>query len=92
VIHLRLELGKFLSRLFPYALGGRSKKGFPKEQEAPEAKVFACYLYHLQGPSFRQAKRLLKDLELEFFNNSTTIYRSVEVRKTLWGRDFLIST
>jgi transposase-like protein len=58
------ELGKFLSHLLPYALGGAAKKVFLRNKKPPEAKVLACYLY-LHGPSFRQAKRLLEDLELE---------------------------
>lgn len=61
---MQLELKEFLSTLLPYAFGGAAKKIFLRNKKPPGAKVFACYFY-LQGPSFRQTQRLLKDLELE---------------------------
>ncbi|MDI6820384.1 MAG: hypothetical protein QMC89_05735, partial [Candidatus Hodarchaeaceae archaeon] len=63
VIHLP-ELGEFLSNLLPQMLARAGKKVFRRNKKPPGVKVLACYLY-LHGPSFRQAKRLLEDLELE---------------------------
>jgi len=60
---MQSELREFLSTLLPYAFGGAAKKAFLRNKKPPEVKVFACYLY-LHGPSFRQAQRLLEDLEL----------------------------
>ncbi|MGQ9788606.1 MAG: hypothetical protein ACUVQM_04820 [Candidatus Hadarchaeaceae archaeon] len=58
------ELKEFLSTLLPYAFGVAAKKAFLRNKKPAEAKVFACYLY-LQGPSLRQAQRLLEDLEFD---------------------------
>ena len=70
---MQLELKEFLSTLLPYAFGGAAKKAFLRNKKPPEVKVFACYLY-LQGPSLRQAQRLLKDLELEVVTHSAIWY------------------
>lgn len=58
------ELREFLSTLLPYAFGGTAKKAFLRNKKPLEAKVFACYLY-MHGPSYRQTRCLLEDLEIE---------------------------
>ena len=67
------ELEEFLSTLLPYAFGGVAKKVFLRNKKPLEAKVFACYLY-LQGPSLRQTRCLLEDLELEAVAHSAIWY------------------
>ncbi|MFN4133893.1 MAG: hypothetical protein ACK4GQ_05970, partial [Candidatus Hadarchaeales archaeon] len=55
------ELEEFLTRLVPYAFGGRAQKVFERNKKPAAVKVFACYLYML-GPSFEQTSKLLADL------------------------------
>lgn len=55
------ELKEFLSTLLPNLVGEPDKKVFLRNKVPAEVKTFASYLY-LNGPSYRQVKRLLGDL------------------------------